>query len=79
MYYTIGIFEEVHGDLKVYFDCSGNEYVVMIRNSETKICTNKRFKNRLSAVKAYQEVIMWFLEGLYSEEDKRTMLTEMID
>lgn len=79
MIYTIGILEDVQGNIKVYFDKSGNEYVVAIYNTDSHISTHKDFKNLKSAIKAFQEVSSWILEGDYSEDDRRKMLLDMVD
>ena len=76
MNYTIATLDEVHGNLKLNFDCAGNKYLVGIYNAETKEYTHRTFDNIEVAIKKFSDLSAMILKGLYPEEEKREFLLQ---
>lgn len=75
MNYTIGEFNEVHGNLTITFDKSGNGYTVGIYNRESKEYTHRTWVNeRESAHNVYLTLVKWCLTSWGSEAYRRNYL-----
>lgn len=74
MHYTIATLEQVHGNLRLNFDKCGNQYLVGIRNAETKEYTHRIFDNIEQAIYKFNELSAMIIKGLYSEQHKREFL-----
>ena len=74
MNYTIVTLNETHGNLKLNFDKSGNQYLVGIYNTETKEYTHRTFDDIEQALYKFNELSAMIIKGLYSEQHKREFL-----
>ena len=74
MSYTIASTKDIHNDLVLEIGIRGNEWDVSLHNEETKETTRKRYKEKAEAMNVYLKLVSWFIEGMYSEEDRRKEL-----
>ena len=76
MHYTIATLKQAQGDLQINFDKCGNQYLVGIRNNDTKEYTHRTFDDIEQAVKKFNELSAMIIKGLFSEQDKRRFLLQ---
>lgn len=74
MHYNIATLEQAHGVLSVNFDKCGNQYLVGIRNAETREYTHRTFDDIEQAARKFIELTEAILKGLGSEQWKRQLL-----
>nr|DAU13413.1 MAG TPA: hypothetical protein [Caudoviricetes sp.] len=74
MNYTIATTKEVHGNLRLCIDKSGNEYTVGLFNDVTKEYTHRSFKTIDDALTVYKTLVELIVKGYGTEEYKRNVL-----
>jgi hypothetical protein len=74
MHYTIASLEEVHGNLTLNLDSSGNKYVVGLYNKDTKEYTHTEFETIGNAYAVFETLARCICMSLYSYEEKKEML-----
>lgn len=74
MHFTIALLEDVHGEIKVNFDSTGNKYLVGVYNKLTREYTHKTFDNMNTACAIFTKLCEWVVKGEYSYEDRKELL-----
>lgn len=74
MNYAIATTKEVHGNLSLNIDKSGNEYTVGLFNEGTKEYTCRSFKTIDEALTVYITLVELIVKGYGTEEYKRNVL-----
>lgn len=74
MNFTIAIMEDVHNNVTVSFDKSGNEYLVGLYHKETEEYTHKSFKTFEEAQEVFNKFANAILSGSYSYEQRKAFL-----
>ena len=73
MNYTIATMTDIHNDINIDFDKSGNMYMICLRNTESNELTYKKFANHADAVELFNKLSTAILTGCYSYEDRKAM------
>ena len=74
MNYTIMTTDDIHNDLTIDLEKSGNKYVVGLWNKELHESTTKTFDNIEEAMIVYTKYVEAIATGCYSYETRRSWL-----
>lgn len=74
MNYTIGTYEQQHGNLIISIDKDGNKYLVCIWDKEKHVSTSKSFTELKEAYAVFEKLVSWCVFGFYSDSDKKHFL-----
>lgn len=77
MIWTIASLNICHSPCSIDYEKHGNKYVVSYYNSETKELTSRMFGDSEKATYVYCKLVEYAVNSMYSEADRREMLSNM--